>query len=275
MIPSFLIILREGLEAALIVAIILAYLVKTSNQHHSKNVWLGLGGAIIVSILTGFIIFVTAGELPERTEEIFEGVAMLTAVGVLTWMIFWMRKVSRFIKKELEEKVDKALEVGSPLAIAAIVFIPVLREGWETALFMFSVSRTTSALASLAGGILGLIGAVILGYSFYRGSKWLNLRTFFNVTSVLLILFAAGLLAQGLHELEETKIISGIVKNIWNTNNVIDEKSVGGSFLKALFGYNGNPSLTEAFAYLIYLFGASFVYFSPSLKRKVPVSEKA
>src|SRR3990170_5971881 len=238
---SFLIVLREGLEAALIVAIILAYLAKTNNVKQFKSVWMGLAGAVVVSILTGFIIFVTAGELPERGEEIFEGIAMLTAVGVLTWMIFWMKKVSRQIKKELEEKVDKALEVGSSLAIATIVFIPVVREGWETALFLFSITRSTSALSSFIGGVLGVASAIFLGYSFYRGTKRLNLKVFFNVTSVLLIFFAAGLLAHGIHELQEAALLPFLVEHVWDINHILDDGSGVGLWLKALFGYNGNP----------------------------------
>lgn len=271
---SFLIVLREGLEAALIVAIILAYLAKTNNHEQFKSVWMGLAGAVIVSILTGFIIFITAGELPERGEEIFEGIAMLTAVGVLTWMIFWMKKVSRRIKKELEEKVDKALEVGSSLAIATIVFIPVVREGWETALFLFSVTRSVTALSSLVGGILGLAGAILLGYSFYRGTKRLNLRAFFNITSILLIFFAAGLLAHGIHELQEVGIIPTLIEHVWDINGLLDENSTVGEFFKALFGYNGNPSLIEVLAYGLYLIGAIWVYFSPRLKLKASVPQR-
>jgi len=271
---SFLIVLREGLEAALIVAIILAYLAKTNNVKQFKSVWMGLAGAVVVSILTGFIIFVTAGELPERGEEIFEGIAMLTAVGVLTWMIFWMKKVSRQIKKELEEKVDKALEVGSSLAIATIVFIPVVREGWETALFLFSITRSATVLSSLVGGILGLAGAILLGYSFYRGTKRLNLRAFFNITSILLIFFAAGLLAHGIHELQEVSIVPSIVEHVWDINYILDETSVFGEFFKALFGYNGNPSLVEVLAYVIYLLGAMVVYFGPGFKIKAPAPDK-
>ena len=265
---SFLIVLREGLEAALIVAIILAYLAKTNNREQFKSVWMGLAGAVVVSLLTGFVIFVTAGELPKRGEEIFEGIAMLTAVGVLTWMIFWMKKISRQIKKELEQKVDKALEVGSSLAIATIVFIPVVREGWETALFLFSITRSTSALSSFVGGVLGVASAIFLGYSFYRGTKRLNLKVFFNVTSVLLIFFAAGLLAHGIHELQEAKIIPSVIEHVWDTNYILNEESVIGEFFKALFGYNGNPSLVEVLAYGIYLLGAIVLYFGPGFKIK-------
>ncbi len=265
MAASLLITLREGLEAALIVGIVLAYLARTGNREQFKNVWAGVLGAVAVSLLTGAIVFTTAGSLDEKAEEIFEGIAMLIAVGILTYMVFWMRKISRHIRKELEDKINAALEIGSTFALASLVFVAVLREGLETVLFMFSVARTSTPLASATGGVLGLALAVFLGYSLYKGSKLLDLRAFFNVTSILLILFAAGLLAHGIHELQEVSTIPVVIEHVWDINFILNEKGLLGSFLNALFGYNGNPSLIEALSYATYLIWASWFYLQPSV----------
>ncbi len=275
MAASLLITLREGLEAALIVSIILAYLARTGNREQFRNVWAGVLGAIAVSLLTGAIVFTTAGSLGEKAEEIFEGIAMLIAVGILTYMIFWMRKISRHIRKELEAKIDTALKVGSTFALTSLVFVAVLREGLETVLFMFSVVRTSTPLASATGGTFGLALAILLGYSVYKGSKLLNLRAFFNVTSILLILFAAGLLAHGIHELQEASAIPVVIEHVWDINFILSEKGLLGSFLQALFGYNGNPSLIEALSYATYLIWASWFYLRSSVFPKAQVLAKS
>lgn len=241
---------------ALIVAIVLAYLVKTGNRSHFKYVWGGLAAAAAVSVSVGAVIFLVAGSFEGAAEEIFEGAAMLTAVVILTYMIFWMRKISRNLKRELEQRVDAALEVGSSAAIAGLVFVAVVREGLEEALFLFSASQTSTAGQSIIGAVLGLGAAAVLGYAFYSGSRWLNLRAFFSVTSVILILVAAGLLAHGLHEFIEVGWVPPVVEHVWDTNGIIDEDGVLGGFLKAVFGYNGNPALVEVVAYFGYALAA-------------------
>ena len=269
MISPFLISVREGLEMALIVAIVLAYLAKTGNRAHFKYVWLGLGGAIAVSALAATGIFLIAGELAGPAEMAFEGVTMLIAVVILTWMIFWMRKVSRNIKRELEMRVDTAMDVGSSLALASLVFVAVVREGLEEALFLFSASRTSTAGESVVGAGLGLALAAFLGYAMYSGSRWLNLRAFFNVTGVVLILVAAGLLAHGLHEFIELKFVPPIIETVWDTNGIIDEDGVFGGFLKAVFGYNGNPALIEVMAYFAYASGCLLAFVRPLVGARV------
>ncbi len=265
MLSTLLITLREGLEAALIIGIILAYLVRTENAWGSKYIWLGTLLAVAASLIAGAGIYLLAGELEGQTEQIFEGAATLTAVGVLTWMIFWMRRQAVNIKAHLHAQIASALGTGSSLGLAALAFVVVVREGIETVLFLFAASRVAeSPILSAAGGILGLALAVAIGYSIYRGTSRLNLRTFFGVTSLLLILFAAGLLAHGIHEFQEAGIIPTVVEHLWDINHVLPESSGPGVFLTALFGYNANPSLVEVIAYLSYLVFTMVAYFRPT-----------
>jgi len=269
MIPALLISLREGLEAALIVGIILAYLVKTGNRDKARAIWWGTALSVLLSVLAGAVIFLTAGGIEGRAEEIFEGSAMLLAAGVLTYMIFWMRRQAINIRRHLQAQVRTALESGSLLALGLLAFVAVGREGIETALFMFAATQATTPLAASVGGVLGLAAAVALGFLLYQGTARLNLRAFFNVTSVLLLLFAAGLLAYGIHEFHEAGIIPPLVDPLWNTGAVLDEGSLAGSFLKAVFGYNENPSLVEVLVYLGYLLIVGWAYFRPPTAREL------
>lgn len=266
---SFLIMLREGLEAALIVGIILAYLARTGNRGKARVVWFGVGLSVLMSVLVGAAIFVTAGGLEGRPEEIFEGLAMLTAAGVLTYMIFWMRRQAINLRAHLQQQVSTALESGSLAALGFLAFVAVGREGIETALFMFAATKAATPAATTMGGVLGLVAAISLGYLLYRGTYRLNLRAFFNVTSVLLLLFAAGLLAHGIHEFHEAGVIPPVIEEVWNTNNVLHEQSTLGSFARALFGYNGNPSLVEVLAYATYLLLIGWMYFRPPTAREL------
>ena len=271
MLSAFLITLREGLEAALIICIILAYLTQTGNRRWFKHIRLGTMLAIATSAAVGAGIYFSAGRLEGRAEEIFEGIAMLTAAGVLTWMIFWMRKQAINIKAHLHAQIDSALGKGSAWGLVALVFIAVTREGIETALFLFASSRVAeSSMATVWGGLLGLAVAIAIGYSIYRGASRLNLRTFFNVTSLVLIFFAAGLLAYGIHEFIEAGIIPPLVDPVWDINHILSEKSTFGLFLKAILGYNGNPSLVEVIAYPLYLALIMRSYFRP-----IKVSEES
>ncbi len=263
MAASALITLREGLEAALIIGIILAYLAKTGNQGKFGVVWLGTGLAVLMSLAVGAGIFLTAGELEGRAEQLFEGTAMLTAAGVLTYMIFWMRRQAINIKAHLHTQVGTALQTGSLGALAFLAFIAVGREGIETALFMFAATRAATPVTATAGGLAGLLAAAVLGYLLYRGTYRLNLRAFFNVTSMLLLLFAAGLLAHAAHEFTEAGVIPALIEHVWDTNAILHEASPLGSLMKAVFGYNGNPSLVEVLLYTAYLLVIGWAYFRP------------
>lgn len=269
MLSAFLITLREGIEAALIIGIILAYLARIGHRQGFKPVWVGTLLAIAVSLIAGAAIYFSAGKLEGQAEEIFEGVAMWTATGVLTWMVFWMRRQAVNIKGHLHAHIQSALGSGSSLGLVSLAFVAVAREGIETVLFLFAASRVAeSAVVSLSGGLLGLALAIAIGYSLYRGTSRLNLKSFFNVTGFLLILFAAGLLAYGFHEFHEAGIIPPVVEHMWDINHILPEKSIFGRFLTAIFGYNGNPSLVEVVAYLGYLSLVLAGYFYPSGGRK-------
>ena len=202
-----LVMLREGFEASLIVGIVLAFLNRTGRREAFTPVWIGAALALALSVLAGTLLFAIGAELEGRSEAIFEGTAMLIAASLLTWMIFWMRRQARFIKKELEDQVEHALAKGSALALGLVAFVGVLREGVETALFLFGTVEGSNALVASTSAALGLAGAIVLGYVFYRGASRLNLRRFFTVTSVLLLVFAGWLLAQGLHELGEGGVL--------------------------------------------------------------------
>lgn len=254
---------REGLEASLIVGIVLAYLARTNNRQHFKAIWLGTAAAVAVSIVTGAALFFTVGELEGRSEQIFEGVAMFSAVAVLTWMVFWMRKQAKGIKRELEERIQGAIAAGSAVGLASVVFFAVLREGWETALFLFAISESSSPLVTTIGAIAGLVISISLGVALYLGSRRLNLRQFFTVTGVLLIVFAAGLLAHGIHEFQEAGVLPLTIEHLWDTNHIVSENSTTGEFLVTLFGYNGNPSLLEVGAWFAYVSAALAFFLAP------------
>jgi high-affinity iron transporter len=201
------VVLREGFEASLVVGIVLAFLDRTGRRDGFGAVWVGVAAALAVSLAAGVALFAAGAELEGRSEAVFEGVVMLTAAGLLTWMIFWMRGRARTLRKEIEGRAQAALDAGSALGLAIVVFIGVAREGVETALFLFSSIEGSSSLVSFVGALIGGAAAVGLGYLFYRGSHRLNLRTFFTATSVLLLLFAGYLLASGLHELAEAGVV--------------------------------------------------------------------
>jgi high-affinity iron transporter len=201
------VVLREGFEASLVVGIVLAFLDRTGRRDGFTAVWIGVGAALALSLAVGVALFAAGAELEGRSEMIFEGVVMLTAAGLLTWMIFWMRNRARTLRNEIEGRTQAALDAGSAVGLAFVVFVGVAREGVETALFLFSSVEGSSPLVSLVAAIIGGVAAIGLGYLFYRGSHRLNLRTFFTATSVLLLLFAGYLLAFGLHELAEAGLI--------------------------------------------------------------------
>jgi high-affinity iron transporter len=267
---------REGLEASLIVGFVLGYLATTENRRYFRIIWLGTAAAVALSIVTGAALFFTVGELEGRSEQIFEGIAMLSAVTVLTWMIFWMRKQAKNIKHELEARLANAIAAGSALGLASVVFFAVLREGWETALFLFAVSESSTPLATGIGAVAGLVVSISLGVALYMGSRRLNLRQFFTVTGVLLIVFAAGLLAHATHEFQEAGLLPMTVEHVWDTNRVISEDSTSGKFLTALFGYNGNPSLLELVVWLGFLVTGLALFLRPLVSwRRTPAPAQA
>ena len=251
MIAALLIGFREGLEAALIVGIVLSYLKKMGYRQRAA-VWWGVVSAVAVSVVAGAALQVMGVAFEGRSEELFEGITMLMAAGVLTWMIFWMQRQGRNIRAELEADVRQAVTGGSRWALFALAFVAVVREGIETALFLTAAAFSATPAQTLIGGGLGLAAAVVVGWLLFAVSARLDVRAFFRVTSVLLILFAAGLAAHGVHELQEAGVLPVIVEHVWDINPILDERGPVGTLLKALFGYNGNPSLLETVSYAAY-----------------------
>ena len=268
MLPSYLLSLREGLEAALIIGIVLGALQKIRRTDLAPALWMGALAALAVSILTAVILTLFGLSLEDGAEQIYEGITMLLAAGILTWMIFWMSKQAKNIKAELEEGINKAVATTGKRAVFGLAFLAVVREGVELALFITaaffagnSENVTTNIILTLTGVVLGLGTAVLLGWSLLAATARLNLRRFFQITGYLLILFAAGLVAHGIHEFNEVGWIPEIIEHVWDVNVIIDETSVFGELLKTLFGYNGNPSLTEVIGYVTYL-GITVFFFT-------------
>ena len=263
MISAFLIALREGLEMSLIVGILLAYLARTGHRREFPAVWTGVAVAALASLVAAAIIFRTAGEFSGRGEQLFEAAAFLSAVAVLTYMIFWMRREAVTIRASLQTKMSEALQAGSRAALVALAAVSVGREGVETSLFFFATVRASSPLAAGLGGLLGLGTAVVLGWLLYRGTYRLDLRMFFNVTSALLLFVGAGLLTRGIGELQEAGLVPALVEHLWDTNRLVSQTSTLGSLLQAMFGYTSTPSLTQVIAYLVYLAAVGWLYFRP------------
>lgn len=258
MLPSYLLSLREGIEAALIIGIVLGALRKMHRMDLSPAVWFGVISASLLSILAGVLLTILGLSFEGQAEQIFEGITMLLAASVLTWMIFWMSRQARNIKGELESGVHKAAFEGGKRGLFALAFLAVLREGIELALFLVASVFASDVQQTLIGTFLGLGTATLLGWSLFATTVRLDLRRFFQVTGFLLILFAAGLVAHGVHEFNEAGVIPSVVENVWNANPILDEDTTLGSMLKALFGYNGNPSLTEVLAYFTYFVAIFF-----------------
>src|SRR5918999_1335090 len=264
--------LREGLEAALIVAIVLAYLKTLGREREFGSVWVGAGSAAAISLIAGIVIFRALGGLEGPSEEIVEGLIAFSAVGVLTWMIFWMGRQARYIKGQLQAKVDAAIEAGSTAALAGIAFVAVLREGLESALFLVSTSvGAESNAAQLTGGLFGLVAAFGIGYLVYRGSRRVNLRLFFRATGILILLFAAGLLAKGVHEFQEVGYLGTLNEHVFDLTSVgwlNPDSSQVGEFLGGLFGWSPEPSIEMIVVYFLYLIPVGTAFMLET--RKVP-----
>lgn len=254
MLESFLVTSRETLEASLVVGIVLAYLNRTNNQNYRKTVYYGIVFGVLASILSALVFTFFAGGFEGRAEQIFEGITMIVGAFLLTTMILWMMK-QRHISKEIEGKVERHLVNAQPffshMGIFLLISVAIIREGVETVIFLNAVNYATGI--NFIGGTLGIIAAIIVGYLFFVGTRKINLKKLFNVSSVLLILFAAGLVARGFHEFQEAGIASGIITPLFDINHILSEKGIVGSFLKGMFGYNSSPSLLEVTAYVSYL----------------------
>ena len=261
--------LREGVEAALIVAIICAYLAKTGNARYFPRVFLGAGVALGLSALLGIILFQTVGSFEEPYEQLFEAATLIAAASVVTWMLFWMRRQARSVKGELQAAVDRAIDKGSVRALAVLAFIAVIREGLETSLFLVGQANSAEqgAIWVLVGALIGLAIAAVLGVGFYHGSRRLNLSTFFRWTGVALIFIAAGLLSSAVHELIEIGVITFGTQPAFDVSGVLPHDAASGNllgqFLRAIFGYSATPEVTTFVVWLTYVVVVLYLFLRP------------
>ncbi|MFN8184487.1 MAG: iron uptake transporter permease EfeU [Candidatus Nanopelagicales bacterium] len=253
MIGNYLIGLREGLEAALIVSILVAYLVKTERRHLLPRIWTGVAVAVALSIGVGALLTFGTRTLTFEAQEAIGGTLSIVAVGLVTWMIFWMATNARHLKGELHSKVDKAAEAGV-WAITLVAFLAVAREGIETALFIWAAARSAGqGSAPLAGALLGIATAVALGWLIYRGALKLNLATFFKWTGAALIIVAAGVLAYGIHDLQEAGILPGLNTLAFDVSSVIAPSTWYAALLKGTINFTPATTVLSAIGWLLYV----------------------
>jgi len=260
MTTAFLITLREGLEIAIVLAILISYLIKTGRSERVTAVWQGAGLAVVLCLIAGVIINVTVDGLHGSVEKGVEAGIALAAASVLTWMIFWMREHARTMGASLRNQVDNAAGVG---ALSVVAFVAVLREGLETVLFLLSAETSSSSGSEVVfGGLLGLVVAVALGIVFYRAGHRLNLRKFFNITGVLLILFAAGLVGKFFHEIREMlEIETGwIWQPVWTIESGLWAKGSFYDFMKGFFGWHASTERIRLAAYFAYLIPVTWLF---------------
>jgi high-affinity iron transporter len=270
--------LREGVEAALILAIICAYLAKTGNQRYFPNVFVGAGLALGLSAIIGIVLFATVGSFNEPYEQLFEGLTMILAASVVTWMLFWMRRQAASVRGELHAAVDRALDNGSVTALVVLAFVAVIREGVETSLFLTGQAAAASsdggAGAVLLGAIIGLAIAGLIGVGFYKGSRRINLATFFRWTGVALVFIAAGLLSHAVHEFIEIGLINVGTQTLFDISAILPHEgdgSVVGQMLNALFGYTSTPEVATFVVWLTYIVVVLALFLRPVKRPPAPV----
>jgi len=265
--------LREGVEAALIVSIILAYLGRSGHRDSFGPIWIGTAAAVVLSASIGALLFTTIRELPSPGEQIFEGLSMVLAAVVVTWMLFWMRRTSANIRGELQAGIDRALTGGSVWGLAMLAFVAVIREGIETSLFLLgqvtAAAAQDSSSSTLVGALIGILVAVGLGFGFYRGARVLNLQRFFRWTGVALVFIAAGLLGRAVHEFIEIGWIGVGTGTAFDISSVLPDSGNGilagiGQLLRALFGYTSTPEWATLAIWLGYLVAVLGLYTRPT-----------
>jgi len=273
MLQSFIIPFRESLEASLVIGIILGYLARTQQTRYNKSVYWGLVLGIIGSLIGAFLFSILVGEFEGRAEMLFEGITMLTGAFLMTTMILWMIRQDHFAK-QVEAKVAHGISSAHSSALLFLVFFSILREGVEMVIFL-GATQLASEENNLFAAIAGIVAALTIGLLVFFGSLKIRLKPFFTASNLLLILFASGLVAHGIHELIEAGIVPAIQNPLWNVNPplnpdgsfpLLHENGAVGGFMKGLFGYNGNPDLTEVLGYLTYAAVVLFFWFRTSKK---------
>ena len=267
MLAAFVIMLRETLEAALIIGIISSFLVRTNQKKYLIQVAGGSVVGVAASLLAAILFNRFSQGFSGKTEALFEGITMIVGALLITTMIFWMMNQYN-IAKDIEKQVSKRVSGTFGVGIFFLVFISILREGVESVIFLAALSFTTGG-NNLLGALLGMATAIVLGYFLFLGSLKISIKKVFTFTNILLILFAAGLVAHGVHELQEAGIIPIYIEHVWDINPAVvqegsypllHENGYIGSILKGLFGYNGNPTLLEVTVYTTYIIGVLLVW---------------
>ncbi|GAA3217145.1 iron uptake transporter permease EfeU [Actinocorallia longicatena] len=271
---NFLIGLREGLEAALVVSILIAYLVKTGNRKALIPVWTGILAAVALSVAFALALqYLVDQENHFKIQELTGGILSIVAVGLVTWMVFWMRKAARGIKAELEGRLDDAIDMG-PRALAIVAFLSVGREGLETALFLWTniTHSNGSAVEPVSGAVVGLLTAVVLGYLLYRGGLNLNLKKFFTWTGAALIVVAAGVLGYGFHDLQEADVLPGLNSVALKPSEFFAELGEAGKWLQTVFQgvLNVTPIITwlQLVMWFAYLVPVMYLFLRPAPKKQ-------
>jgi high-affinity iron transporter len=263
---GYLIGLREGLEATLVVSILVAYLVKAGRRRQLLPLWTGVLAAVALSVAFGALLTYTETSLLAgyRSRELFEAVTSVLAVALVTWMIFWMRRTARRIRGELTGKLESALGVGT-LAVAGIAFVSVIREGLETTLLFYAaVQGAASTATPLVAISLGVLSSVAIGAALYAGAIRVNLTRFFTVSGVLLVFVAAGILKYGVHDLQEAGALPGLDTLAFDISGVLDPSSWYGAVIAGMFNITAAPSVLEMAAYVAYLVPVLLAFLWPA-----------
>ncbi len=265
MFGNYLIGLREGLEASLVVCILIAYLVKTDRRDALKPIWIGIGVAVALALGFGCVLEFGSQELTFEAQEALGGSLSIIAVGLVTWMVFWMRRTARHLKAELHGKLDAALRMGTG-ALVATAFLAVGREGLETALFVWTSVRASNdgTQEPLIGALLGLVSAVALGYLFYRGAVRINLAKFFTWTGGMLVIVAAGVLAYGIHDLQEAQFLPGLTDRAFDISATLPPDSWYGTLLKGVFNFQPDPTVLQVVVWALYLVPTLALFLAPA-----------
>ncbi|MFG3044611.1 iron uptake transporter permease EfeU [Streptomyces sp. NPDC048241] len=267
MFGNYLIGLREGLEASLVVCILIAYLVKTGNRSRLAPVWTGVALAVALSLAFGALLQFGSSTLTFQAQEILGGTLSVLSVGLVTWMVFWMRRTARHLKSELQGRLDAALALGTG-ALVITSFFAVGREGLETSLFLWTaVQASGDGVRPLVGALLGLATSVVLGRLFYQGTLRINLAKFFRWTGAMLVLVAAGVLAYGIHDLQEGDLLPGLRSLAFDISGTIAPDSWYGTLLKGVFNFQPDPTVLQVVVWLLYLVPVTTLFLTPERSR--------
>lgn len=265
MLAPFLIMLREGIEAALVTGIIASYLRQTGRSAWLPAVWVGIFLAVALSLFTGAALQFMSAEFPQKAQELFEAIIGLLAVLLLVSMVFWMRKAARTMRAELHHSIDAAMDArqGATWALIGMAFFAVAREGLESVFFLLAIFQQSSGPAAPLSALAGLALATLLGFAFYYGGVRLDLRRFFRWTGVFILIVAAGLLAGALRSLHEAGIWNLLQSRVYDFTEILPVSSVTGTVLSGLFGYHDAPAAGEVLVYVLFLAVSLFLFLKP------------